>query len=105
MHWYASLLEGTVASCALRLEKALEPAKAKDRVRIVTEPNFIAASDMRNYAPSDSGRTDEIRLKSLMSTPKASTFGVSRTTRKNPPSACKVGFSVCMVRRFVASEK
>jgi hypothetical protein len=59
MHWYTSLLEGADACCALRLGEAPELAKAKERVRTVTEPNFVVASDMRNYAPSDSGRTDE----------------------------------------------
>jgi hypothetical protein len=52
-HWFTSPAEATEASSALRLVKTPEPANVKERVRTVTEPNFIVASEMRNYAPSD----------------------------------------------------
>jgi hypothetical protein len=37
----------------------------------------MVAPDMLNYAPSDSGRTDETLLKSLMPITKLSTLGAS----------------------------
>jgi hypothetical protein len=36
------------------LKKSPEPAKAREKIRTVTGLNFIAASDMGNYPPSDS---------------------------------------------------
>jgi hypothetical protein len=81
MHWYTSLLEGADASCALRLGKAPELTKAKERVRTVAEPNFIVASDMRNYAPSNSGRTDDNSAEIAHVDGKGSISGVSRNNR------------------------
>jgi hypothetical protein len=50
-HWAtSSLIEVAGAPCALRLEKAPELTKARERVRTVTELNFIIASTMRHHA-------------------------------------------------------